>query len=219
MKDSELILSDLADVPRLEWLEEAKTDDQKQHWETCKIYYLAIWAELNSYFNGLESPLNLDDPFQKTAVLRAKTLIALYGSIRENWRKLKPLLKIRFSNNETYFPEQPGEVILMILKVDAREDFETCLSPYFEFSPRRLYKIYQQVPKEVKVQKLKQKIQKERGESLEYYLVRMLRGLKVNLSHYQKEREKAHSFVRSSLHPRKRVKGYKWVKGEKLNLS
>ncbi|MBW4421941.1 MAG: hypothetical protein KME13_22450 [Myxacorys californica WJT36-NPBG1] len=244
LEDQLTILQAIKELPPTEASADCNTDDQKQHWQRCKLHYAWIRDSLKAYFRGDASSLpSLPPKAQEFAELRRDYYLALYGVLHEGWN---------FISEEIDYPEAPttpAEMLTRLLKWDSVADLVVAFPEYQrgnyreEFSPRKAADFYRQRNKaqellatgkelsrkeKSQIAKYKKELVKQRKKWSKFSNLRELcleicraqpkksSSLQEQLGHLDRISADLEFFMISQAHARNNPRGWAWDRGRKL---
>lgn len=243
-RDTDIILCAASGLPPVGWLEGA-TLDQQRHWGTVRSIFQALHTNLKAYFSGETLPLEqiIEKRNRELLERSLKTYTTLYAAIQDDWRYLYPELRRLEDRKKGIKLSTPGECLASILHCDCWSFFEPCLK-YSEFSPKKIrkhlserYKIENLIAKpheelsQEELRKIKAWVSFEANITGDGNFLRLkiesqlerdakkLPSVARSLRVYKVECQELTALISSGLHPNQRMRGFKWVRGERLNIS
>lgn len=243
-RDTDIILSATSGLPPVSWLLGC-TQDQQRWWDATRRNFQYLYAKFKTHFTGQPFHVDVEIPpnIREILDIYMESYIVLYMAIQRDWEKLSLEIK-NFELPEANIKlSTPGEVLCSLLYLDCWGAFSPCLE-YSEFTPRPSKKnlakkkeieALASKPLETLTLKDVQKIESwiaspQSGTSTAYLLLAAIEAklkmhsrsdprLRTLLKRYCTDRAHWMQLLASELHPRKGVRGHKWVRGQLLNIS
>ncbi|MEP0917010.1 hypothetical protein NC981_09275 [Leptolyngbya sp. DQ-M1] len=238
-RDWQSAIDRLKNLPELTWLMECRTDEQREHWRDCREFCQILKNLLNDYFSGNASDLSQLSKDERTYwTLHRDRWIALYNLIQQAWFDI--LQAVQEHGLQADFPNQSGEMLILMLKMWAAEMFSPCVIGVHpelgRFSPRKAHTAYLNrnkpiaLPENLTLEEWRKRFSKADREMMTFsvhetfcllvceQVAKKDRLLKDKLKTFRRIEADIEQINYAMIHPRKKVQGYQWVNGRKERL-
>jgi hypothetical protein len=225
------LLNLISELPPEEYLNEAKTFDQINHFEELKLEFYLLFNSLQKYFTGEYDEVfdTLPENKQEFYRLWRDYYLKLYNLLANCWKIIDNAAK----SYEIDLPaNNPGECLLRIIENDCRMMWNQC-THNTKFSPSRNYKdinekfklkndsklLLKRYDKHLKDTHYQGRLNDLQNFCIAVVMKKVTKSMPEHkyLKEFKQEVGNLNLYIKNQLHPNKKLKSHQWVNGDRYS--
>lgn len=236
-------LAVLDGLPPIGYLANCRTEDQWIH--ICKLreLYSALATEFKAYFAGEENTLDkVPDKDQEFYGLLRDRYLTFYQVIRHCWPQILAAMQESGIEPNDIPANSPGEALIRAIENDCAAFASPAFEAYFRWTPTKARELARQDRElseasargyinERDLAKYHRSLKETRKAFAEYMdffesciaVAEQVKTRNPNLQRalrdYKQVKRELDSNVQGRIHPRKKIKGHEWLRGEKTTMA